>query len=163
MRYGATAQFDYPQTPFFTDVPVNGFGFAWIQRMKVDNITGGCSQTQYCPNNPVSRQDMSLFIMKGGFNYNLSGVEPILTSVSPASLSSGQLTTVTVTGVGTHFAQLSTVVAPIPGVTIGAVTVLNATTLTVDLTPAAAEAPQSILVTTGAEEAVLPNALTIPQ
>ena len=51
VRLGATAPFNYPLTPFFTDVPVSGFGFQWIQRVKEDQITSGCGPTTYCPNN----------------------------------------------------------------------------------------------------------------
>jgi hypothetical protein len=38
MRYGATASFDYPPTPYFTDVLAGEFAFPWIQRMREDNI-----------------------------------------------------------------------------------------------------------------------------
>ena len=61
------------------------------------------------------------------------------------------------------FAQGSTQLSPIPGVTIGAITVNSATSLTVQLT-AAADAvtqPSSILATTGSEQTVLPNGLVL--
>jgi hypothetical protein len=167
MRYGSTANFDYPATPYFTDVPTGAFGFAWIQRMRLDQITAGCSATLYCPNNDVLRQDMAVFIMHGAFNFGLPSNEPVIVSVSPSAIDSGVPTTVTVTGANTNFVQGMTSLNPIPGVTIGTLTVTSPTTFTVQLTAAAPEAPQSIWVTTttvsGNEEAVLPNSLTIPQ
>ena len=160
-RYGAASDnsFTYPPTPFFTDVPTTGFGFKWIQRMKVDNVTTGCSTTLYCPTDPVTRGQMAVFITRGNFDYEFPVVEPYLSSISPSTIPAGQTTTVTVNGVNTHFVQGTTTVSPIPGVTIGTITVSSASSFTVDLTPSADEAPESIHVITGTEEAVIPNAL----
>ena len=68
-RYGGL-NFDYPSTPYFTDATtasVGGF-FKYIQRMKQDNITAGCTRTTYCPNQNVTRDQMAVFMMAGGFN-----------------------------------------------------------------------------------------------
>jgi hypothetical protein len=56
-----------------------------------------------------------------------------------------------------------TTLSPIPGVTIGTITVTNATTMTVQLTAAAnaTAQPYSILAITGAEQDVLPNGLVL--
>jgi hypothetical protein len=163
MRYGASTQFDYPPIPYFTDVPVDGFGFAWIQRMKEDTITAGCSYTTYCPNNSVTRGDMAVFIMRGGFNAMLPSTEPILTSVSPASLSNLTTGTITVTGLNTNFVQGTTVVNAVSGISVGAVNVTSPTTLTVSISANTAVTPEpvSIWVSTGTQEAVIPNGLTI--
>jgi hypothetical protein len=167
MRYGATAQFDYPATAFFTDVPVGAFAFPWIQRMREDLITVGCTTTTYCPNNNVLRQDMAVFILRGGFNFELGFTAPVITSINPSSIPVGQATTVTVNGANTSFVQNVTVVNPIPGVTIGAVNVISPTLLQVTLTPTAVPlSPESVWVSTGLDinggtEAVLPNSLTI--
>jgi hypothetical protein len=50
-----------------------------------------------------------------------------------------------------------------PGITVGTVSVLNATTLTAQFTVASTAplGPHSIIVTTGAEEATLPNVLIV--
>jgi hypothetical protein len=161
-RYGATANPDYSLTPFFTDVPANTFGFSSIQRMKMDNITSGCTATTYCPAEAVTRGDMAIFVMRGGYNQLLPAGEPVISQISPASIPPGQLTTVAVTGVNTNFGA-GTTVNPIPGVAVGAVTVTSPTSFTVDLTPAANSPimPFSVWVTTGTEEAVLPNGLTL--
>ena len=158
-RYGATAVFDYTPIPFFTDVPANAFGFAWIQRMKMDNITEGCAPTLYCPADTVTRGEMAVFLMRGSYNQLLPSGEPVIAQITPATIPAGQTTNVTVTGANTSFSS-ATIVNPIPGVTIGSVNITSATTLTVALTPAANAVPESIWVTTGTEEAVLPNGLT---
>ena len=71
--------------------------------------------------------------------------------------------TFTVTGVNTNFAQGTTVLSPIPGVTIGTVTVTSATSMTVQLSAAsnAVAQPYSILAITGSEQDVLPNGLVL--
>jgi hypothetical protein len=167
MRYGATAAFDYPATPYFNDVATSTFGWAWIQRMGEDNITNGCGTMLYCPDDAATRSDAAVFIMRAGFNDLLPATEPVLLSISPATIATGATDTFTVTGVNTQFVQGTTTIAPIPGITVGTVTVTSPTTLTVELTAAAGAVaqPVSVLAITGFppgnEEAVLPNGLVI--
>jgi len=54
--------FDYPTTPYFTDVPSTHPFFKFIQKMKQLGITGGCTPTAYCPDNPVTRAEMAVFL-----------------------------------------------------------------------------------------------------
>ena len=63
----------------------------------------------------------------------------------------------------TNFVQGTTQLSPIPGVTMGAITVTSPTTMTVQLTAAANAVPQpySILAITGSEQDVLPNGLVL--
>jgi hypothetical protein len=136
--------------------------------MKEDNITSGCEATLYCPNNPVTRGDMAIFIMHGGFNELLPLTEPVLSSINPAVIyQGGSPVTYTITGVNTNFASGSTTLAPLVGITAGPVTVVDENTLTVQLsaTSDAALEPISPLAITGAPpgnvEAVLPNGLTV--
>jgi hypothetical protein len=163
MRYGATAVFDFPTTPYFTDVTPDTFGWSWIQRLREDNITGGCTITTYCPTAPVTRGEMAIFVMAGGFNALLPPGTPVISSISPATITHGTSGIYTVTGLNTNFVQGTTVISPIPGVTIGAVTVASATSLTVQLSAAsdATLQPSSVQAITGSEEAVLPNSLVI--
>ena len=159
---GSSSTFTYPTTPLFSDI--NGdFAFAWIQRLKQDNITSGCTATTYCPGTPVIRGDMAIFVMRGAFNQFLPAGTPLIASISPSTLALGTSGTYTITGTNTHFVQGTTVLSPIPGVTIGAITVTSATTMTVQLTAAsnAVTQPYSILAITGTEEDVLPNGLVI--
>ncbi len=162
-RYGSL-EFDYPATPYFSDVTtasVGGF-FKYIQRMKQDNITGGCTPTTYCPDQNVTRDQMAVFLMVGGFNL-AAPTTPVLRSASPATGGLGETINVTLTAANTHFVQDTTTVTAGAGITVGTVTVNSATSVTAQLTIAsnATPNPVSLLVTTGTEEAVLPNGFTI--
>jgi hypothetical protein len=71
--------------------------------------------------------------------------------------------TITLTGANTHFAQGASEIALPPGITPSNMVVSNQTTLSVELSVAASVAanPITIVVTTGTEEAVLPNGFVI--
>jgi hypothetical protein len=160
---GSPPFFTYSTSPYFADVPSGDFAFPWIQRLQVENITGGCSATDYCPSEPVIRGDMAIFIMRGGFNQFLPAGTPVLTQISPSTLGRGTSGMFTITGTNTSFVQGATQLSPIPGVTFGPITVTGPTTLTVQLTAAAnaTAQPYSILAITGAEQDVLPNGLVL--
>ena len=164
-RLGAPADstFTFPSAAFFTDVASSNSFYKWIQRMRLDQITAGCGGTNYCPNDPVTRGQMAIFIMRGTFNQLLPAATPVLTAVNPVSAALGQTVTVTLTGANTNFAQGTSAVSAGAGVTVGAVTVTSATSLTVQLTVAAGAStgPRTLLVTSGSEEAVLPNGLSV--
>ncbi len=162
-RFGAFTIFDFPPVPSFSDVPTNYWAFAWIQRMAVDSITGGCGSGDYCPTTAVSRADMALFLMRGAFNQLLPAGTPVITKISPATLTHGKSGTFTVTGQFTGFVQGSTSIKPVPGLQIGPATVTSAGTLSVQLTANtdAALQPVSLVAVTGTQEAILPNGLTI--
>ena len=50
----------------FADVPCpGGFAVDWIERLAAEGITGGCGGGNYCPNNPVTRAQMAVFLLKG--------------------------------------------------------------------------------------------------
>jgi hypothetical protein len=56
----------------FNDVPASN-GFAkWIEQLYNEGITGGCGGGNYCPNAPVTREQMAVFLMvaKYGSGYN---------------------------------------------------------------------------------------------
>jgi S-layer homology domain len=49
----------------FPDVPCTGGAFdPWIEELDALGITGGCGGGLYCPNNPVTRQQMAVFLLK---------------------------------------------------------------------------------------------------
>lgn len=162
-RLGSATVFDFPGTPYFTDVPSSFWAFRWIQRLKMDGVTSGCGATTYCPGNTVTRGDMALFLMRGLFNQLLPAGTAVVSSVSPTTLARGQSGTFTVTGVNTAFVNGQTVIQSAPGITVGAVIVTAPGTLSVELSadPDAAVQPISLLAITGAQEAVLPNGITI--
>ncbi len=162
-RYGRL-NFDYSSTPYFSDATtasVGGF-FKYIQRMKQDNITGGCTPATYCPNQNVTRDQMAVFLMVGGFNL-AAPTTPVLSGVSPATAGLGETINVTLSGANTHFVQGTTTVTAGAGITVGTVTVSSPTSVKAQLTIAsnATPNPVSFLVTTGTEEVVLPNGFTI--
>ena len=48
----------------FTDVPLSHPAAAWIEKLFADGITGGCGQGRYCPENPVTRAQMAIFLLR---------------------------------------------------------------------------------------------------
>lgn len=69
-RYAAlaAAQFQPPACvagqEMFTDVPASNLFCSWIEELARRGITGGCTATRYCPNNPVTRAQMAVFVVK---------------------------------------------------------------------------------------------------
>ena len=56
----------------FDDVPCTGSPFdPWIEALAALQVTGGCGNGNYCPLNPVLRQQMAVFLLKAalGFDY----------------------------------------------------------------------------------------------
>ena len=168
LRYGMglaakPPSFSYSTTPYFTDVIATNFAFPWVQRMKQDGITAGCGNGDYCPTVAVNRADMAIFILAAAFNQLLPPGTPVIAGISPSTLGVGTSGTFTITGANTNFVQGTTTIGPIPGVTIGAVTVNSPTSLTVQLTASANATPQpySVVAITGTEDAPLPSGLMI--
>jgi hypothetical protein len=56
----------------FTDVPTTYWAAAWIKQLAAEGITGGCGSGNYCPETPVTRSQMAIFLLraKHGFSYN---------------------------------------------------------------------------------------------
>jgi hypothetical protein len=70
-----------PCTGAFTDVPCPSTFANWIEALSAEGITGGCGGTNYCPQNPVRRDQMAVFLLKAehGSSYTppaCSGVFP---------------------------------------------------------------------------------------
>ncbi len=53
-----------PSTPTFNDVPTSDFGYQYIEALSASGITGGCGGGAYCPDSPVTRRQMAIFIAK---------------------------------------------------------------------------------------------------
>ncbi len=53
-----------PGTPTFNDVPAVDPGFPYIEALYAAGVTGGCGGGSYCPDNPVTRRQMAVFIAK---------------------------------------------------------------------------------------------------
>ena len=48
----------------FADVPADRFAAAWIEDLAARGITGGCGGGNYCPDGPVTRAQMAVFLLK---------------------------------------------------------------------------------------------------
>jgi hypothetical protein len=53
-----------PGTPTFNDVPTNHPFFQFIEALAASGITGGCGNGNYCPDAPLTRGQMAVFLAK---------------------------------------------------------------------------------------------------
>ena len=53
-----------PCTGAFPDVPCPSTFADWIEALAAEGITGGCGGGNYCPTNPVRRDQMAVFLLK---------------------------------------------------------------------------------------------------
>jgi hypothetical protein len=51
----------------FADVPPDHWAAAWIKQLAVDGITGGCGAGMYCPDAPVTRAEMAVFLLRARY------------------------------------------------------------------------------------------------
>jgi len=65
--HGATYSPPAATGTVFLDVPISAFGAAWIERLAAEGITGGCGGGNYCPNNPVTRSSMAIFLLRAKY------------------------------------------------------------------------------------------------
>lgn len=54
-----------PGAPTFNDVPASDSGFQYIEALVASGITAGCGGGNYCPDNPLTRRQMAVFLAKG--------------------------------------------------------------------------------------------------
>jgi hypothetical protein len=61
--------FPFPQTAYFTDVPAAHVFFKFIQKLRELGITTGCgTATTFCPAEPITREQMAVFLTRGFLN-----------------------------------------------------------------------------------------------
>lgn len=53
-----------PVSATFPDVPTGDFAFKYVEALVASGITGGCGGGLYCPDSPVTRRQMAIFIAK---------------------------------------------------------------------------------------------------
>ncbi len=53
-----------PATPHFNDVPASDPAFQYVEALLASGITGGCGGGNYCPDSPVTRRQMAVFLAK---------------------------------------------------------------------------------------------------
>lgn len=51
-------------TGVFPDVATTYWAASWIEQLYAEGITGGCGGGNYCPNNPVTRAQMAIFLVR---------------------------------------------------------------------------------------------------
>ena len=51
-----------PVTATFNDVPTDHWAFQFIEALAASGITGGCGGGNYCPDNPITRGEMAVFL-----------------------------------------------------------------------------------------------------
>jgi Carboxypeptidase regulatory-like domain/S-layer homology domain len=68
-------------TGVFADVPCPSLFADWIEQLAAEGITAGCGGGNYCPNNPVTRAQMAVFLLKT--EHGSSYVPPACTGVFP--------------------------------------------------------------------------------
>jgi hypothetical protein len=51
-------------TPVFTDVPASNPFCRFIEELFRRGVVGGCAPNQYCPSNPVTREQMAIFVLR---------------------------------------------------------------------------------------------------
>ncbi|MEX1245360.1 MAG: S-layer homology domain-containing protein [Thermoanaerobaculia bacterium] len=79
-KHGGSYQPPVCSATVFPDAPCPGGPFVdWINQLAAEGITGGCGGGDYCPLNPVTRQQMAVFLLKAehGVAYdppNCSGI-----------------------------------------------------------------------------------------
>jgi murein DD-endopeptidase MepM/ murein hydrolase activator NlpD len=53
-----------PATGVFNDVPPTYWARAWIEQLAAEGITSGCGSVNYCPESPVTRDQMAVFLVR---------------------------------------------------------------------------------------------------
>ena len=54
----------YPPMCGFSDVDSSYFSAAWIEQLAAEGITSGCGNGNFCPNDPVTRAQMAVFLVR---------------------------------------------------------------------------------------------------
>jgi hypothetical protein len=71
---GLADEIDAWPTGRFSDVdPATHFAFAFVETLERSGVTGGCGNDNYCPENPVTRAQMAVFLERG---INGAGFQP---------------------------------------------------------------------------------------
>ncbi len=63
----------------FADVPASNPFAPWIEQLAGFQITGGCGNGDYCPNNPVTRAQMAVFLLKS--EHGSGYIPPLCTGI----------------------------------------------------------------------------------
>lgn len=71
----------------FTDVPAGSSFADWIERFAAEGITSGCGVGRFCPDAPVTRDQMAVFLLRGkkGGPYSPPSAEGLFSDVGAAA------------------------------------------------------------------------------
>ena len=86
-----TANFDFVS---FADVPATSWAANYITAIHDDGLTQGCGNSNYCPKDPVTREQMAAFLVRaieGDPAANYCGGNPPFNDVSPGAWSCGHI------------------------------------------------------------------------
>jgi len=56
----------------FGDLPTDYWAAAWIKQLAAEGITGGCGSGNYCPEYPVTRDQMAVFLLRSKYGSSYS-------------------------------------------------------------------------------------------
>ena len=62
-KYGASYS-PPPAAGIFNDVDLGHWAVHWIEQLAAEGITGGCGNNNYCPDAPVTRAQMAVFLVR---------------------------------------------------------------------------------------------------
>ncbi len=71
----------------FLDVPPSHQFYEFVETLAANGVTGGCAPNYYCPNNPVTRAQMAVFLLKA--KYGAAHVPPAATGTVFGDVSAG--------------------------------------------------------------------------
>lgn len=63
-KYGSAYKPPTPTGTEFGDVDLSYWAVAWIEQLAAEEITGGCGNGDYCPDDPVNRAQMAVFLVR---------------------------------------------------------------------------------------------------
>lgn len=63
-KYGATYVPPSITSAPFLDVDLSHWAAPWVQQLATEGVTGGCGDSSFCPEQPVSRAQMAVFLVR---------------------------------------------------------------------------------------------------
>jgi hypothetical protein len=63
-KHGAGYQPPVPSGAIFGDVDLSYWAVSWIEQLAAEGITGGCGESDFCPERSVTRAEMAVFMVR---------------------------------------------------------------------------------------------------
>ncbi len=73
-KHGSTYAPPAASGTMFSDISFSYWAAAWVEQLANEGITSGCGGGKYCPENPVTRAQMAIFLLKS--KYGLAYTPP---------------------------------------------------------------------------------------